>query len=84
MAKFNREKAVAEARNYIESAVRYVTAMTIPELEEMGHDGLNGIPQMMAALRTLDELAQYAPDKAIALFWDFMEVNLPGVSFVND
>lgn len=63
------------------AAREYITGMTEDELIEHGHNEFNGQDQMLAALHTIDLLAAHDEDEARAVYHDFLESNLSGMSF---
>lgn len=63
------------------AAREYITGMTEDELIEHGHNEFNGKDQMLAALHTIDLLAAHDEDEARAVYHDFLESNLSGMSF---
>ena len=50
-------------------------------LIEHGHNEFNGKDQMLAALHTIDLLAAHDEEEARAVYHDFLESNLSGMSF---
>lgn len=78
-AKF--QKPDFELSDRIAAAKEYVNAMSEKQLEEFGHDTLDGKDQMIAALDTIDALAVYNEPAARSAYSAFMDSNLPGVWF---
>ena len=75
-AKF--QKPDFELSDRIAAAKEYVNAMSEKQLEEFGHDTLNGKDQMIAALDTIAQLAEYDQNAAQKAYCDFMDINLSG------
>lgn len=64
------------------NAVReYIRQMSRKDMEDFGHDPINGGDQMLAALHTIDQLAAYDEEEARAAYFDFLDYNLCGMSF---
>lgn len=59
----------------------YINNMTEDELIEHGHNEFNGKDQMIAALYTIDLLAAHNEEEARAAYFDFLDINLSGMSF---
>ena len=63
------------------AAVReYIDMMKPEELEAFGHDEFSGPDQMLAALNTIDLLAEYDKNAAWKEYLNFMDCNLSGMS----
>lgn len=75
-AKF--QKPDFELSDRIAATKEYVNAMSEKQLEEFGHDTLNGKDQMIAALDTIAQLAEYDQNAAQKAYCDFMDINLSG------
>ena len=78
-AKF--QKPDFELSDRIAAAKEYVNAMSEKQLEEFGHDTLDGKEQMIAALDTIDALAVYNEPAAWSAYSAFMDSNLSGMWF---
>ena len=75
-AKF--QKPDFELSDRIAATKEYVNAMSEKQLEEFGHDTLNGKDQMTAALDTIAQLAEYDQNAAQKAYCAFVDINLSG------
>ena len=66
---------------YVQDAREFIAALSRKELEEFGHDEINGADQMIVALNAIEQLAKHDNAAAWECYGDFMESNLCGVSF---
>ena len=66
---------------YVQDARDFIAALSRKELEEFGHDEINGADQMIVALNAIEQLAKHDNAAAWECYGDFMESNLCGVSF---
>ena len=66
---------------YVQDAREFIAALSRKELEEFGHDKINGADQMIVALNAIEQLAKHDNAAAWECYGDFMESNLCGVSF---
>lgn len=65
---------------YTKAAKEYVNNMPPAQMEEFGHDEINGADQMIVALNAIEQLAKFDNAAAWKCYQDFMEKNLSGVS----
>lgn len=66
---------------YVQDARDFIAALSRKELEEFGHDEINGADQMIVALNAIEQLAKHDNAAAWECYGDFMESNLCGASF---
>lgn len=66
---------------YVAEARAFIAGLSRKELEEFGHDEINGADQMIVALNAIEQLAKFDNAAAWECYGDFMESNLCGVSF---
>lgn len=66
---------------YAAEARAFIAGLSRKKLKDFGHDEINGADEMIVALHTIEQLAQYNNAAAWECYQDFMEANLCGVSF---
>lgn len=75
------DEAAPSVTTLTAAAREYINNMTEDELIEHGHNEFNGKDQMIAALHTIDLLAAHDEEEARAAYFDFLDINLSGMSF---
>lgn len=72
---------IHKTTEYTAAAREYINSMSEDELIEHGHTVFSGKDQMLAALHTIDLLAAHDEEEARAVYFDFTDTNLSGMSF---